>query len=766
MALFDIPVRTSRSRDMNIAKKSNATSYNPAPITIKGGGGIINRIAEIKAITEKNLGKYRDEYQVIRDKEVIHDFITECIGNQYISIDTETSGLDPMRDTLAGIGTYTYGQKSAYIPLNHISYITNEKVDNQLPVEFVRYEFKRLFAKKPDVDMFNAPFDIRFLRNQAGIDTAYCTWDSSIGSRLLNENEPAKNLKALYNKYCCNGEEDVFRFDDLFKGIPFTLIPIDIGYLYSAHDPYITSRYCDYQRPFLTMNNPSCIEHNLQQVAWVFHNIEMPIVDVVCDMEDTGVLFDFKYNEELKSKYHNLLEEKSAEFTVACNNLKDKIDSYRQKTPNCKLSNPINIDSPSQLSILFYDIMKVPVVDVKSPRGTGVNILKQMNNSVAKIVLEYRAISKLVSTYIDKLPECVNPDDGRIHCKFNQYGADTGRFSSSDPNLQNIPSHNKDIRKMFIAGDSNVLLSSDFSQQEPKCLAALCRQHGDSKMYDTFMAGKDLYSEIASKSFNVPYEDCLEFRKDGTTNKEGKERRTQAKSILLGVLYGRGVPSIAEQLGCEVEKAQQIKDSVFRAFPAIKKFEDDSLNMAYTKGYVTTVCGRKRRLPDMQLPNYEFSMMNNGSNDLFDFEEQESQEVPNDRVQYYLSRLSKVRWGEDKQKVFKQANAEGIWIVDNGKKIADATRQCVNARIQGSAADLTKLAMIDIHNNEHLKELGFKMLIPVHDEIIAQCPEKNAKECARLLAEIMSKSAEKILEMPIKCDVTVTHEWYGEEIEL
>lgn len=232
------------------------------------------------------------------------------------------------------------------------------------------------------------------------------------------------------------------------------------------------------------------------------------------------------------------------------------------------------------------------------------------------------------------------------------------------------------------------------------------------------------------------------------------------------VLYGRGVPSIAEQLSCEVEKAQQIKDSVFRAFPAIKKFEDDSLNMAYTKGYVTTVCGRKRRLPDMQLPNYEFSMMNNGSDDLFDFDEQESQEVPNDRVQYYLSRLSKVRWGENKQNIFKQANAEGIWIVDNGKKIADATRQCVNARIQGSAADLTKLAMIDIHNNEHLKELGFKMLIPVHDEIIAQCPEKNAKECAKLLAETMSKSAEKILEMPIKCDVTITHEWYGEEIEL
>lgn len=281
------------------------------------------------------------------------------------------------------------------------------------------------------------------------------------------------------------------------------------------------------------------------------------------------------------------------------------------------------------------------------------------------------------------------------------------------------------------------------------------------------MQGKDLYSEIASKAFNRTYEECREFNADGSTNKEGKERRTQAKSILLGVLYGRGTASIGEQLGCTTEKAQQIKDSVFRGFPAIKQFENDSLNMAKEIGYVTTVCGRKRRLPDLQLDEFEFKWKNGQCpyDDPLDFSMTGNIDIPYEKEQYYLNKLSKVRF-KDKVKVFNEAEKEGIRIIDNGKKIADASRQCVNARIQGSAADLTKLAMIKLQKSDELKELGFRMLIPVHDEIIAECPEPNAKDCAQLLAEIMSKAAEEILEMPIKCDVSITKCWYGDEIKL
>lgn len=292
-------------------------------------------------------------------------------------------------------------------------------------------------------------------------------------------------------------------------------------------------------------------------------------------------------------------------------------------------------------------------------------------------------------------------------------------------------------------------------------------------MYNTFMSGKDLYSEIASKAFNKPYEDCLEFyldedgNKTNETNKEGKERRTQAKSILLGALYGRGINSIAEQLHCTPEKAQQIKDSVFRGFPAIKKFESDSLQMAEDIGYVTTIAGRKRRLPALQLDEYEFRWKDGTApdNDLLDFDEEEvEQDIPERTIRKYLTMLHNCRFNE-KQKIFKKANEEGIWIVDNGAKIAEATRQCVNARIQGSASDLTKLALIGLNKNQRLKELGFRLLIPVHDEVIAECPKENAKECSKLLADIMCESASQLLEMPISCDVELTNAWYGEKLD-
>lgn len=291
-------------------------------------------------------------------------------------------------------------------------------------------------------------------------------------------------------------------------------------------------------------------------------------------------------------------------------------------------------------------------------------------------------------------------------------------------------------------------------------------------MYDTFMAGKDLYCEIASKAFNKPYDECKEFNPDGTTNKAGKERRTQAKSILLGVLYGRGEASIGEQLGCTTEKAKSIKNSVFKGFPAIKQFEQDSLDMAYDLGYVTTVCGRKRRLPDLQLDEYEFKWKNGApvDNDVLDFDETDAvsepdNEVPKALQDKYLKKLSKV-WGREKRPIFEEANKEGIWIIDNGGKIADAERQCVNSRIQGSAADLTKLAMIKLNNDKRLKELGFRLLIPVHDEVIAECPQENIKECSELLAKTMSAAAEDILQMPIKCDVEITKEWYGPSVDI
>lgn len=797
MPLFDLPKRTDKTQDKKAIKNSQKARVSVP--TIKACDSLLSRINQIKAKVETNLGQYRQEYQCITNEEILHDFITECIGNQYISIDTETDGLDPLQNTLAGICPYTYGQKGSYIPLNHVSYITYAKDPNQLSEDFVRKEFKRLFEKKPEIDMFNAKFDIRFLR-AFGLSDIYCTWDAYLASRILNENEEHKNLKQLHNKYCLNGEGDAFRFDDLFKGILFTLIPYNYGFLYAAHDPVITTELCDYQRKHLTDKTE---REDIKNMYWVFKNIEMPCVDVVADMEDNGILFDNKYANELSVKYNALLKEKEEAFYKACEPYKDSIDLYRKGYttsvvpkyeivggpgyigpdfwhPNKdagkminhaninKLSDPINISSSTQIAILLYDILKVEPIDAKKPRGTGEEILSKIANvsdegvsTICKSILEYREMSKLISTYIDKLPDCVNPNDGRIHCSFNQYGADTGRMSSSEPNLQNIPSKNHDIRKMFVASPGHVLISSDYSQQEPSCLASFCKELGYASLYDARANGEDIYSHIASACFEVPYEMCCEFDKDGKKNpKEYKERRNRAKPVLLGILYGRGDPSVAEGMGITIDEAKQLKANLYKQYPEIKAFEDESIKMVESLGYVTTICGRKRRLPSMLLPDYEFKYIS-GNTDVLDFADDTELEVPEDIQDYWWNKITKARF-TDKRKIFEQANKKGIWIIDHTKD-KDYTK-VVNARIQGSAADLTKLAMIDLNNNDELKALGFKLLIPVHDEVIAECPIENAKECSELLKQVMSHAAEKILNMPFDCDVELTDAWYGNEV--
>ena len=765
MALFEVPTRSDRTADSKIVKK---LATKKVKTTVRGGNSLLGRITEIKAVVEKHLGKFKDDYIIITTEKQLHDYISCSIENNVISIDTETTGLDPILDDIVGLCLYTPNQPAAYIPINHVSYVTGVKVDNQLDREIILYNLERCSKTNIDSIMFNAKFDIRVLRNQIGWKDAYCTWDCYLAGRLLNENEESKGLKALHQKYVLDGKEDEFKFDALFKGITADKIPISTFYLYAAHDAIITYELYEYQKRFLYYEAealPSA-RNGMNGVSWVFFNIEMPCVKIVCDMEDNGVKFDFEYQQKLSEKYNKLLEEKTEEFYKCCSMYDEEIDAYKKANINHKLDTPINIGSPAQIAILLYDILKIESPDPKNPRGTGEAILQKIDNPIAKSILDYREVSKLINTYIDKLPNCVNEKDGRIHCSFNQYGADTGRFSSSDPNLQNIPSHNKDIRKMFVASDGYVLMSSDYSQQEPKVMTQMC---GDPKMIKAYQEGKDLYAEIAALSFNTSYDNCLEFRSDGTTNPEGKNRRSQAKSILLGVLYGRGVPSIAEQLGTTTKKAQAIKDSVFKGFPAIPKFEEDSLDMAYEKGYVTTLWGRKRRLPDLQLPEYEFKWKDGAKpdDDLLDFgfdgNNEEMSEVPRDIQQKYVKRLRQAYFGQ-KRKIFEEANKEGIWVIDNGAKIADAQRQCVNARIQGSAADMSKLAMILVGNDERLKELGFRLLIPVHDELIAECPEENVKECSERFAMLMSKAAESRLTIPIKCDVEITRQWYGDSI--
>lgn len=768
MSLFDLPnISNSKVSDSAILSKTSKKVTKPL---IKGGGSLIDKINSITYEVDSKLGEYKDKYECIRNLADLTTYIDKCIENNVCALDTETTGLNPMLDKIVGFSLYTPNNKAVYIPINHIDYVSNELLNNQLTIAECKAQLQRLVDNNVKMIMFNAKFDIRVIRHQIGV---YLTpyWDGYIAQRLLNENEPENGLKALHKKYILKNEKDAFSFSDLFENITFNLIPIKAGYIYAARDAEVTYELYKYQEPFLDKENEKCKEKELLDVAYVFREIEMPLITVVADMEDYGIKVDIDYMNELSEKYNKLLLEKEAAFYALCDKYSDKIEAYKGANPNNKLGSMINIASSTQIAILLYDILGEKPIPKQPPRGTGEEVLKAMNNEFCQCILEYREVAKLISTYIDKMANVINPNDGKVHCSFNQYGADTGRFSSSDPNMQNIPSHNKDIRKMFVADDDYVLMSSDYSQQEPKVMTQMC---GDEKMLNAYKEGKDLYAEIASLAFDKPYADCLEFylddkgNKTGETNKEGKARRSQAKGILLGILYGRGLASVAEQLKTTKEKAKQIQDKIFKGFPAIPKFEEESKRMAYEEGYVTTLWGRKRRLPNMRLPKYEFDFTKKASANFnpLDFEQSDEEYIDYEAIDRYTTLMDNAYGKVAKEQIKAKAREEGIIIKDNGGYISDAERQCVNARIQGSAADMSKKAMLLVGKDERLKELGFQLLIPVHDELIAQCPLKNAKECSERFARLMSDAAKDKLEVPISCDVEITKQWYGEPIEL
>lgn len=755
--LKSLPPRATRTSDSIVLSKTN--KFVQSVPVIKGGKSLYERIADISAIVNTKLGKYAESYQLIREEEEVLDYFDKIIQYGQAALDTETSSLDPITTTLAGICLYVPGSKSCYMPMHHISYVTGVESNNQVPDELIKECLIKCEEKKVKWVLHNSVFDKRVLRNQVGVSITP-EWDTMLAACCLNENE-SHRLKDLHLKYCDSKDSESFTYDKLFEGIPFTHIPITVAYLYSAGDPIKTWELMEFQKKHLT-------EEKLPGVYNVFHNIEMPVVNVVCDMEDKGIYLDKDYANHLSEKYHLILQEREQAVYSILDEYKSQIDEYKSKTPNHKLSDPIGIGSPTQVAIVLYDILKCSSPDPKKPRGTGEEILTMLNTPFCKALLEYRETAKLLSTYVDKLPQVVNQKTGRIHCRFKQYGAATGRFSSSDPNLQNIPSKNKEIRKMFRASEGNVLISADYSQQEPRLLAS---QSGDQHLIEAYAQNKDIYAWIAEKIYKVPYDECKEFRPDGTKNPEGKKRRDSVKSIILGIMYGRGAKAIAEQLGCSTQQAQKIVDTFFDSFPQVKKWMNSVLEGARDNGYVETAWGRKRRLPDVGLAPYEFKCLNGSVASNFDpldfgtYTSVDSDSVDPLIVEKYTKKLDRA-WGSQKRDIINQAYNEGIKITDNGGKIADAERQCVNSIIQGSAADVTKNAMICIHNNSRLKELGCHLIVQVHDEVICECPEQNAKECCDLLSQIMIESAKERVRVPMKVDCEVTYAWYGEAVEV
>lgn len=771
-----------KALEMLSKKSSKKQVAKVVPKSISG------KVQLAKEMSQEVFADKLDRLELLDNENKIREYIDCAITNGIIAVDTETNGLDRIDGKIAGVCLYTPGQKGVYIPVRHESFMTGIELKTNISPEFMHEQFERMNKSNIKYVLHNAKFDMHILWWMLGIKIIPY-WDTQIGSQLLNENEPHK-LKVLYKKYVDNSDENskVASFNSLFKGIEFNKVPPDVAYMYASFDPIMTYELYQFQYNFIDINGKYCKEKGLERVAEVFRNIEMPLIQVVFEMECTGVKIDTDLADKLKAQYTKHKDAAEEKFNLEIEKLNDKFDKLMIKNPAAynKLFKDgirkVSISSPTQLAILFYDVLEFESPDKKSPRGTGEAILKSFNHPLVDSILEYRSMSKLLSTYIEAIPQHIAKRDNRLHANFNQYGAKTGRFSSSDPNLQNIPSQKTtlsdgtvidaghDIRQMFIAGDGMVIVGGDFSQQEPRCLAHMS---DDPHMLQAYLEGKDLYATIASKIYKMPYDECKEFRADGTVNPDGKARRTSVKPVLLGLMYGRGVPSIAEQMKISTQEAQKIIDDFYAEFPKVKEFVDFAQTFARDYGFVETAWGRKRRLSDMQLPPIEIKPCIKSYSDNFDpfaFDATElipqDDYVPDEVYRKYYTLLNRARGRQQQQKVKELAEQEGYTIKDNRGFIEDAKRQCVNSIIQGSAADMTKLTMIKIFNDEELNRLGYKLIIPVHDEVLGICPRENAKAVRDRLEYIMVHIVDGKFKIPMKCDIEVTERWYGEGIEI
>lgn len=702
VGMDDISKRLVHNKVCNVTVKRNKNKLE-------------NALAVIQELVKSGRLHAEGEVETIRTPERLKEYMDHCKQSGEYVLDVETTGLDIYNDILVGICLYTPGETSAYVPFNHTD-LQNVRVADQMSEEQVR-DIVIPYLQDQELRCIN--HNIKFDNKKLAWDWKQIIvniyWDTLIAGYVLNENEP-HGLKPLYNKYILHGKGSSEDYGDLFEGIPFNYVPIEVATVYGANDGFKTYALYKFQAQYLREDHP---REDFRKMYYVFREVEMPLIPLCTDMEMRGVEIREDFAKELSEDFNKEMVEVEAKCDAYVEQFKQYILDHNNLMRLTKGTCKINYSSPQQVAALFYDIFKLRSVSRKEPRGTGDKIVQKFLSTAKKKdtkksrefaeFLEnyqrFKEIKKLLGTYVDKIPQVKEPKINAVYTTYNQYGAKTGRFSSSDTvskiNLQNIPSKEKRIRKIFKARDGYKLVGGDFSQIEPRVLAFLS---GDESMINAYKEGKDLYAIMGSQVYQLPYEDCREFYPDGTVNAEGKHRRTTMKSVLLGIMYERGATAIGEQFNKSAEWAQQLIDNFYKSFPKINQYRLKIENMAETYGYVTTITGRKRRLPDMQL--------------------------------------------EDK----------------DDYRYQEAHRQSLNSVIQGSSADIMKLSMIAIYNDPRYKALDCHMIITVHDELIMEVPEEHIKEGAELLVGTMKRVGHSLIDLPMSVDAEVNDYWYGENL--
>lgn len=750
-----------------VAEISKASKSNPKKVDK-------NITSELSRISQQVVEYFEDsEAILITTRDELHSYIDKVIEAGIFAYDTETTGLDRFRDHIVGSSLYYPGGVECYIPNKHLVPIFDQPYKNQLDYEDVKAEFDRLVSAKCKLILFNADFDLAVTHIWYKVDfMPIFYFDCYVAWKCLKENELHNGLKELYNKYVLKGKGDPKKFTDFFKVSLFPYCKPQIAKLYAANDAKITFIFYEWLLPYVTKDNSKCKEHHLERIADLIWNIEFPMVKICQTLFRTGIYLDTDVSTALVNRYHKEIADEEAKLAVMVQEIIDKniykVPSKAKKPFNT--GKDFNCTSPLHVKYLLYTLMGLPDNVGKKKGSTDKDVLNDINLPITNQILKVRSLSTLINTFVDKLPNSVTPD-GRIHAQFNSVIAATGRMSSQNPNLQNIPSHVVDIRHMFRATPGYVLISSDYSAQEPRVTAFIS---GDPKMQQAFRDGRDVYATVASFAFGVPYEQCLEFHPETHEYQpEGKQRRNEAKFILLGISYGRSVPSIADQLYGKrtdmtdeekVSKAQEVYDKVLNSFPHLRNAMIGAENQARTKGYVETILGRRRHLPNMQLPKYEFTAMPGYVNpdidplDLSTLDNKDS--IPPRIVKQLTKEFESLKYWGQVVKRTKELSEQKIRVINNTKKITKESRKTLNSVIQGSAADQTKMAMIALYHNEDWKRIGGRLLIPVHDELIAEVPEEYKDEGGKILSETMVDAA-SFLPFPSKCDVEMCIHWYG-----